>query len=125
MDGFNQWPSEPVQFESIMRKWFTVMENLSKILLKAIAKSLNWDADTFTPHFENNHTSLLRLNYYPICPNPESNMGVHHHTDAGVLTVLLQDDYVNSLSVFYKNEWISIPPKKDTFVINIGDMMQV
>ena len=52
-------------------------------------------------------------------------MGVHHHTDAGVLTVLLQDDYVNSLSVFYKNEWISIPPKKDTFVINIGDMMQV
>ena len=50
---------------------------------------------------------------------------VRHHTDAGVLTVLLQDDHVNSLNVFFNNEWISVPPKKDTFVINIGDMMQV
>ena len=79
------------------------MVQLSKLLLKAIAKSLNWDSEVFAPHFDSNHTSLLRLNHYPVCPNPEKNMGVHHHTDAGVLTVLLQDDNVNSLQVLYKN----------------------
>ena len=88
------------------------MEKLSKLLLKAIAKSLDWNENIFAPHFDSNHTSLRRLNYYPICPNPENNMGVHHHTDAGVLTVLLQDDNVNSLYVYYNNQWISIPPKK-------------
>ena len=125
MDGYNQWPEEPLEFEKTMREWFAQMLNLSKILLKAIAKSLDWDPNTFMPYFETNHTSMLRLNHYPVCPNPEQNKGVHHHTDAGVLTVLLQDDHVNSLSVFHNNKWILIPPKKDTFVVNIGDMMQI
>ncbi len=118
MDGFNQWPTEPIEFESIMRKWFTEMEKLSKLLLEVIAKSLDWDKGIFASHFDSNHTSLMRLNHYPICPDPENNMGVHHHTDAGVLTVLLQDDYVNSLYVFYNNQWISIPPKKVSLYIN-------
>ena len=112
IDGHNQWPTEPIEFEAIMRKWFATMQKLSKLLLKVIAKSLDWNENIFAPYFDSNHTSLMRLNYYPICPNPENNMGVHHHTDAGVLTVLLQDDNVNSLYVYYDNQWISIPPKK-------------
>ena len=125
MDGYNQWPRQPEEFEAIMRLWFATMENLSKVLLRGIALSLHWEPDTFAPYFDTNHTSLLRLNHYPRCPEPEKNKGVHHHTDAGVLTVLLQDDHVNSLSVYQNNEWSLIPPIKDTFVINIGDMMQI
>jgi hypothetical protein len=71
LDGSNQWPTEPDKFETIMRKWFEAMENLSEILLKAIAKSLNWNSEFFAPHFDSNHTSLMRLNHYPICPDPE------------------------------------------------------
>jgi len=125
LDGFNQWPKEPRDFESLMRKWFDCLIKLSEILLRAIAKSLDWPPDTFDKYFESKHTSLLRLNHYPICPNPDKTMGVHHHTDAGALTVLMQDDGVTSLNVYHDNEWITVPPKAGTFVINIGDMMQV
>ena len=52
-------------------------------------------------------------------------MAVHHHTDAGALTVLLQDDSVHSLQVWRDNVWHFIPPIPDTFVINVGDMVQV
>jgi hypothetical protein len=43
----------------------------------------------------------VRLNYYPVCPLPErprhlltptaGHLGINHHTDAGALTILLQD----------------------------------
>ncbi|KAK1932011.1 2-oxoglutarate-Fe(II) type oxidoreductase hxnY [Phytophthora citrophthora] len=54
-------------------------------------------------------------------------MGVHHHTDAGALTILLQDDEVASLQAFHRpsQTWTNVPPRKNTYTINIGDMVQV
>lgn len=73
------------------------------------------------------NSSVFRLNHYPVAPEPETTMGVYHHTDAGALTVLLQDDEVASLQVFHRgsHEWHFVPPIKDTYVINIGDLVQV
>ena len=42
------------------------------------------------PNFDNRHTSLLRMNYYPVCPDPEANQAIGPHTDAGAVTVLTQ-----------------------------------
>ncbi|CAI5703867.1 unnamed protein product [Peronospora effusa] len=54
-------------------------------------------------------------------------MGVYQHTDAGALTVLLQDNDVASLQVFHRDlqTWMLVPPRIGTFTINIGDMLQV
>ena len=51
-------------------------------------------------------------------------MGVHHHTDAGALTLLLQED-VGGLQVCLNNQWIPVDPVVGALVINIGDMVQV
>jgi len=173
LDGFNQWPessssssssSEQDQdisnFEKDMRDYFGQMEELSEILLGLICQSLMIsessggldDDDEFEEnnnngalkcHFDGNHTSYLRLNYYPKCPDPSSHLSIHHHTDAGALTILYQDDGITSLQVWKENDNENendkqkngdggsngkchyIPPRKGTFVINIGDMIQV
>lgn len=138
-DGYNQWPSSEESssytssstttdnsFEKTQRLYFETMQELSRILLGSMAQSLNLPHDILDEYFVDNHTSYLRLNYYRKCPNPEDVMAVHHHTDAGALTILYQDVTEDpSLQVLHENEWIYIPPIKDTFVINIGDMMQV
>jgi isopenicillin N synthase-like dioxygenase len=54
----------------------------------------------------------------------QSDLGVHHHTDAGALTVLIQDD-VGGLQVHRDGYWYDIPPVEGAIVINTGDMMQV
>ena len=132
MDGYNQWPSSKrdddnnnANFETIMRDYFHQMENLSKILLGAICSGLGMKSDALKQHFDTNHTSYLRLNYYPVCPDPSNHLAIHHHTDAGALTILYQDDDISSLQVYKDDAWHYVPPRKDTFVINIGDMIQV
>ncbi|MEO5493329.1 MAG: 2OG-Fe(II) oxygenase family protein [Sphingomonas sp.] len=51
-------------------------------------------------------------------------LGVHHHTDAGAVTVLLQDG-VSGLQVYRDGAWYGVSPIDGAFVINIGDMVQV
>jgi isopenicillin N synthase-like dioxygenase len=54
----------------------------------------------------------------------QAGLGVHHHSDAGALTLLWQSD-TTGLQVYREGHWFGIPPIHDAFVINIGDMVQV
>jgi isopenicillin N synthase-like dioxygenase len=119
------------------------MEHVARRLLMLIAVSLGEQVTFFDQFFHSktgndengvrtrghrdNNSSAMRLNHYPVAPEPEQTMGVYHHTDPGALTVLYQDESVSSLQVFHRGtqEWHAVPPLKDTFVINIGDMLQV
>jgi len=47
---------------------------------------------------------------------------VGEHTDYGLLTILKQDD-LGGLQVKTKSGWIDPPPIANSFVCNIGDML--
>jgi hypothetical protein len=49
---------------------------------------------------------------------------VNHHTDAGALTLLLQDEEPG-LEVHHEGHWHLVEPRRDALVINIGDIVQV
>ena len=118
IDGFNQWPQNDAHFRASVETYFKHMENLSRTLCQALAVGLGESADFFDPLFER-HTSYLRINHYPPCPNPvaadfplhspnaetEGYLAINRHTDAGVLTVLRQKhDEPHSLQVFISND---------------------
>ena len=87
-------------------------------------------ADRLGGAFVPTSTSYLRLNYYPVADPlagegaDGGDLGIHHHTDAGAVTVLLQDE-VPGLQVYRDGAWYGVEPRDDAFVINIGDMVQV
>lgn len=101
------------------------MMKLSFKLLELIALSLSIPADRLSDCFKD-HTSFVRINYYPPCPFPDLALGVGPHKDSGALTVLAQDD-VGGLEVKRKTDgaWILVKPIPDAYIINVGDVIQV
>lgn len=99
MDGYNQWPSEEdlPGFRPAVETAYDHFSKLSLVLLSAMAKDLGLSPSYFDDFFLK-HTSFLRLNYYPpVDPEEhgqkldEEQLGVSRHTDAGALTILMQD----------------------------------
>lgn len=101
------------------------MEKLGFKLLKLVSLSLGLREDRLNEFFKG-QTSRIRLNYYPPCPVPHLTLGVGRHKDAGVLTILAQDN-VGGLEVKRKSDgdWVFVKPVPDAYIINVGDMIQV
>ena len=129
----NRWPDGNDIFRSTLLDYLDACTDLSLRLLEAFCVGLDLPADYLRKYFLPEHTGFIRLNHYPVADPmadvgveelPEADMGVHHHTDAGALTVLMQDD-VGGLQVHQNGQWHDILPLDGAFVINTGDMMQV
>jgi isopenicillin N synthase-like dioxygenase len=123
-DCVSRWPDCLPGFEDTMNGWFDACEAVSFNLLAAFAMAMDVESSLLARCFDPVHTSFVRLNYYPLCNDPDSNLGINRHTDAGALTVLVQDD-VPSLQVNRDGTWYTIDPEPEGLIINIGDMLQV
>lgn len=129
-----QWPRFVPGFKSAVLAYYQACERLAFDLLAAIASNLDMPAKSLAGSFEPRHTSFVRLNYYPVCPQPASPsttlapengyLGVNHHTDAGALTLLHQVDEPG-LEVFRNDAWHLVELDPEALVINIGDIVQV
>jgi isopenicillin N synthase-like dioxygenase len=106
------------------------MEQLTKlghVLMQGISLSLGFDENYINQHFTSNPLILFRIFHYP--PNSNLNSdetlwGVGEHTDYGLLTILKQDD-VGGLQIKVNSQWIDAPYIPNTFVCNIGDMLEI
>ncbi|KAJ9128526.1 hypothetical protein P3X46_030642 [Hevea brasiliensis] len=95
------------------------MSTLSLGIMELLGMSLGVSKAHFREFFEDND-SIMRLNYYPPCQKPDLTLGTGPHCDPTSLTILHQDR-VGGLQVFVDNEWRSISPNFEAFVVNIGD----
>lgn len=123
--GANQWPENAPDFRTSIYGYHERMKELSTLLLRGIALSLDLDENFFAPKMRD-PISILRLLHYPPQSGKidESVMGIGAHTDYGNLTILAQDN-VGGLQVMNRDgAWVEGPPIDNCFVINIGDLIQ-
>ncbi|XP_042495582.1 protein DMR6-LIKE OXYGENASE 1-like [Macadamia integrifolia] len=113
----NQWPDYPPDLRNAFEEYCRAVEGLAFKLLETISLSLGLPCKRFNEFFKD-QTSFIRLNHYPPCPSPHLALGVSGHKDAGALTVLALDD-VGGLEVK------RVKPIPDSYIINVGDIIQV
>jgi len=97
-----------------------IMTKVVPPLLKGIALALGLEA-TWFDRFFTDPILIHRAAYYP----PEIGKA-GKHTDSGMFTILIQENLPEaSLRVKTDRGWIGVPCLEDTFVINLGDMLQM
>lgn len=122
MLGPNTWPDLP-GFADAVTAYYTAVLAVGQKLLWAFAVALGEDPDTFTQHATKT-PSQLRLVHYPYNPGAEDAQGIGAHSDYECFTLLKPT--APGLEVLNgAGEWIDVPPIPGTFVVNIGDMLEL
>ncbi len=122
MLGPNAWPDVPGFAEAVTAYYQAVLE-VGHRLLWAFAVALGEDPDVFSRHATKT-PSQLRLEHYPYNADAKDGQGIGAHTDYECFTLLKPT--APGLEVLNgSGEWIDVPPVDDTFVVNIGDMLEL
>jgi isopenicillin N synthase-like dioxygenase len=122
MLGPNVWPDIP-GFADTVSEYYRAVFDVGQRLLRAFAVALGEDPDTFAQHATKT-PSQLRLVHYPYNPDAQDSPGVGAHSDYECFTLLKPT--APGLEVLNgAGEWIDVPPVAGTFVVNIGDMLEL
>lgn len=122
----NVWPRRMPQLQATMQSYAAQMNRVAIELARLFALGLDLPAGAFLKFFSD-PIVLLRFLHYP-AQDPtdfDDRISLRPHTDSGGFTVLAQDD-LGGLEIQTRGgDWIEVLPVKDSFVVNLGEMMKV
>jgi isopenicillin N synthase-like dioxygenase len=120
LHGRNLFPVQIPELRDVVLDYMAAMTRLGHALAKGISLSLGLEESYFADHYTSDPLTLFRIFNYPSHSNPQ--LGVGEHTDYGLLTILRQD-MSGGLQVKSKSHWIDVTPIPNSFVCNVGDML--
>lgn len=122
--GPNQWlPDEVLPgHRAISLAWFEALGGLADQLLGSLSMGLGLGEDHLRRFFGDRSMSLAKFIHYP--PTPADGAGVNAHHDAGFLTILAAGSTPGLQVRNPDGDWIDVPVVEDSFVINLGEMLQ-
>jgi isopenicillin N synthase-like dioxygenase len=125
--GKSQWPARELlaDFEPTMKTYIASLQRVVAALNHAFALSLDLPEDYFDTDYRRPGTTLM-LNYYPPVDPAKlksTQWSFSPHTDYTAFTVLLQDGSGGLQARNSAGDWIDVPPKDGTFVVNVGNLL--
>jgi isopenicillin N synthase-like dioxygenase len=124
LQGPNQWPATLPELKPALLRYQSEVTALGVRVLRAFAAALDQPDDAFEPIYTPEPNPLIKIIRYPGRASGESSQGVGAHKDSGFLTLLLQDRQAG-LQVEGERGWIDAPPVAGTFVVNIGEILEL
>lgn len=117
-------------FEEALTNYYSAMEHLARVLFRGFAMALDEDMQWFLQEgrFDDGHQCALRILNYPQIRVDDDVNKVHiragAHTDYGAMTILKSGGPGLQLQLSKDSTWIDVPHLEDSFIINLGDLMQ-
>ncbi|XP_068644330.1 jasmonate-induced oxygenase 1-like isoform X1 [Aristolochia californica] len=126
LKNHDKWPAFPSNCREVLEEYSTEVVKLGGRLMKLLSTNLGLEDGYLQRAFGGEDIgACLRVNFYPKCPQPELTLGLSPHSDPGGLTLLLPDERVHGLQVRRGDFWVTVHPAPDSFIVNIGDQIQV
>jgi isopenicillin N synthase-like dioxygenase len=131
----NRWPEGLDGFQEAMAAHYNECSVLAARTTELVFAALGLSDATTAAHRGDRRTSNMRLNHYTLGdPVPEAerdglaelgDVALGHHTDLGLLTLLIQDDVGGLQAQSDEHGWIDVEPRPGAIVVNLADCMQV
>jgi isopenicillin N synthase-like dioxygenase len=130
LQGPNQWPAALPELQPVLLAYLKEVTALAIRVLRAFAVALEQPENIFEPIYTPAPHQLIKIIRYPGRDDgAASDQGVGAHKDSGFLTILLQDRtaglQVEGTQVEGTQGWIDAPPRPGTFVVNIGEILEL
>lgn len=132
---YNRWPEQLPGFREAMTVHYDACSHLAAETTELVFAALGLSDATVRSHSGDRTTSSARLNHYTLgdpVPADEregladlADVALGHHTDLGLLTLLIQDDVGGLQAESADHGWIDVDPQPGTIVVNLADCMQV
>ncbi len=124
LHGPNLFPEDVPGFRQTVLAYLDALTKVGHAVMEGVALSLELDRSYFEERYTADPLVLFRVFHYPPVTDDdvEPRWGVGEHTDYGLLTILMQDE-VGGLQVRSGSRWLDAPPLPNSFVCNIGDML--
>ena len=131
----NRWPDGIQGFRDAMAAHYDACSDLAARTTELVFAALGLADETAAAHRGDRRTSNMRLNHYtlddPVAEDERvglaalGDVALGHHTDLGLLTLLIQDDVGGLQAESGEHGWIDVEPRPGTIVVNLADCMQV
>ncbi|XP_061342929.1 leucoanthocyanidin dioxygenase-like [Gastrolobium bilobum] len=120
------WPKTPSDYTEVTSEYAKQLRGLATKILGLLSLGLGLEEGRLEEEVGGMEELLLmlKINYYPICPQPELALGVEAHTDVSSLTFLLRN-MVPGLQLFYEGKWVTAKCVPDSILMNIGDTIEI
>ncbi|CAL5051142.1 unnamed protein product [Urochloa decumbens] len=120
------WPDKPDTFRSTLDAYSSAVKSVADRLLGIMSKNLGLRPEVIANRCVGGGIQSVRMNYYPPCSEADKVVGLSPHSDADLLTLLLQVNEVHGLQVKRDDgSWVPVRPLDGAFVVNVGDVLQI
>lgn len=118
----NAWPRDP-GFRYRVENLYFAMLACGHQVLRAMAESLDIDANFFVARCRQPFSNMRLVHYPPQAKAVDGGIGASAHTDKGLITLLLNDANGGLHVQSAEGDWIDAPPRPGALIINVGDLL--
>lgn len=106
-----------------MESYSSELNNLFKAILAKMVEALSMKTEEMEKFIGEGRQAIR--NYYPPCHLPKQVIGLTPHSDASIITILLQLNEVEGLQIRKDGKWVTVKPLPNAFIVNVGDLLEV
>ncbi|KAK4260498.1 hypothetical protein QN277_003600 [Acacia crassicarpa] len=120
------WPKTPAYYTEVVSEYARHVRKLGSKILGMLSLELGLEEGRLEEEMRGvEELSLqLKINYYPICPEPDKALGLEAHKDPNPLTFLLHN-MVPGLQLFYGGKWVTAKCVPDSILMNVGETIEI
>ncbi|KAI4299128.1 hypothetical protein L6164_032618 [Bauhinia variegata] len=118
-------PHKPAGFRETTLNYLGKIREVTKELLKGVSESLGLEVNYINKAVNvDSGLQILAANLYPPCPQPELAVGIHPHSDHGLLTVLFENG-ISGLQILHNGKWVKVHAPHNALMVNTADQLEI